>query len=760
MRQFRSLQTRQHISDIHNRIHDMQDHMANALLDDSMSIATHIRVFQKFDVVAGILHTLGRQMSANKNLPLVLRDKHDESMRLASIECLSIVKEAGVESYTILKQLHDVVVETQSWLKNIEDEVVRVSEGTVILATSDASELQPVFEQLYIRWQVEKSVVGRAFQGWHNLARLRKDERDRLVIETVIFRLQKARVGCLRNVFSDWAGNRHRKKRHKKIQLNSKHVLMFNLKVWAVYSWKMMTVKRKTSKNLARKLLKRLLASSVRLWARLSLKIKEAKFKKRKAQKLAHRKIGIQNLQAWYNAIRGKIKLKSKLRAAEEITTIKSCTKCFNAWNALYHRHEYHRQEMSRRLKDRHERDFKEWHLIARILKTQQKTGTFLSTRIKIRLKDRTFQLWCESIEEEIIKKIRIAKLISQNRIFWLTTSFSKWAWCANLTQKGVCHFKVRRLFKSLKRYILLIKEQRRVLSKWSDTNNDIRFHETFARWQDYIMNLRSGVAKLRAICEEQGGFDEQLCFDKWRATESKCRLWRYQRRHIQKRQNTNLRIKYWKLWLMKALGKEDLDKAARHAIRMGHTRLRHHTVRKAFQVLSSYLTYMLAKKRKILQVVVCNQRRKMQLAWSVWVRLLVAARALDGLYTQHLVRFKRRHLKLFSKNVKHRVSRMLFGAWCGECKRPFDRKEYKDYTQNPEEVEVRLNERERGIVAAKRQRHHIRHLLQRARESWSEGSEDESASIRQHDQFNQAGLLAQYLREIDEAKAMMVFLS
>jgi hypothetical protein len=273
-------------------------------------------------------------------------------------------------------------------------------------------------------------------------------------------------------------------------------------------------------------------------------------------------------------------------------------------------------------------------------------------------------------------------------------------------------------------------------------------------------MNLRSGVAKLRAICEEQGGFDEQLCFDKWRATESKCRLWRYQRRHIQKRQNTNLRIKYWKLWLMKALGKEDLDKAARHAIRMGHTRLRHHTVRKAFQVLSSYLTYMLAKKRKILQVVVCNQRRKMQLAWSVWVRLLVAARALDGLYTQHLVRFKRRHLKLFSKNVKHRVSRMLFGAWCGECKRPFDRKEYKDYTQNPEEVEVRLNERERGIVAAKRQRHHIRHLLQRARESWSEGSEDESASIRQHDQFNQAGLLAQYLREIDEAKAMMVFLS
>jgi hypothetical protein len=61
-------------------------------------------------------------------------------------------------------------------------------------------------------------------------------------------------------------------------------------------------------------------------------------------------------------------------------------------------------------------------------------------------------------------------------------------------------------------------------------------------RWQGYVYRLREGMHKLRAICEEQGGLDEKMCIDKWRAKESKSRLWRYQRRHLQKRQNTFLK--------------------------------------------------------------------------------------------------------------------------------------------------------------------------------------------------------------------------
>jgi len=82
------------------------------------------------------------------------------------VECLSIVKESGVEAHDILKQLHDSLVETQAWLGDIEDEVERIAEGTVILGTSDASELQPIFEQLYIRWQTTNGPSGRAFLQW------------------------------------------------------------------------------------------------------------------------------------------------------------------------------------------------------------------------------------------------------------------------------------------------------------------------------------------------------------------------------------------------------------------------------------------------------------------------------------------------------------------------------------------------------------------------------------------------------------------
>jgi hypothetical protein len=159
-------------------------------------------------------------------------------------------------------------------------------------------------------------------------------------------------------------------------------------------------------------------------------------------------------------------------------------------------------------------------------------------------------------------------------------------------------------------------------------------------------------------------------------------------------------RSAFWKLWLLNGLGKEQFDKQSLHAIRMGHRRRRSHIAAKCFRVLTAYLTYMLAKRRKVRQVVTCGNRRKVHLAWSIWYRMVIASRALAVVHARHLTRFKRRFLKLFARNIKQRVSRILFGAWCGECKRPFGKNELQDYAQNPEEVDLRLNERERRLVA------------------------------------------------------------
>ena len=90
---------------------------------------------------------------------------------------------------------------------------------------------------------------------------------------------------------------------------------------------------------------------------------------------------------------------------------------------------------------------------------------------------------------------------------------------------------------------LLFFREQKRISQKWYDTNKAIALKAMVERWKGYVFRLREGMRKLRAICEEQGGLDEQMCIDKWRAKESKSRLWRYQRRHLQKRQNTFVKI-------------------------------------------------------------------------------------------------------------------------------------------------------------------------------------------------------------------------
>jgi hypothetical protein len=292
-----------------------------------------------------------------------------------------------------------------------------------------------------------------------------------------------------------------------------------------------------------------------------------------------------------------------------------------------------------------------------------------------------------------------------------------------------------------------------------------------FRGWQHYLEDLHLGQTKLRVLCEQVGGVDEQICFEKWRLRESKTRLWRYQRRHLQKRGNNFCKIAFWKLWLLNGLGKEDMDKKAQHAVRMGHTRLKHNTIKVAFAVLSAYSIYMQAKKRKMVQVHLCNNRRKMRLAWSIWHRLIIAARNFAVLRVRHLARFKRRMLKLFYKKIHLRVSRMLFGAWCGECKRPFDKKQLKDYAENPENLELRLNEEEQGRVALKRHRHHVRRLIHDISKDSGAGEggdadkvNDTYGTLRKRLQGGQQeawstreqGLVAEYLREISQAKVLL----
>lgn len=50
--------------------------------------------------------------------------------------------------------------------------------------------------------------------------------------------------------------------------------------------------------------------------------------------------------------------------------------------------------------------------------------SSVLSSRVNFRLLDESFQLWCESIETKIIKKIKVNKMRSQSRIFWLTGTY------------------------------------------------------------------------------------------------------------------------------------------------------------------------------------------------------------------------------------------------------------------------------------------------------------------------------------------------
>jgi len=356
VRQFRSLQTRRHISDILVRIRNMQEHMKSALLDDSMSISTHSRVFQKFDVIAGIIHTLGRQLRASKSMPLVLRDKHDESMRVASVECLSIVKEAGIEAYTILKQLHDSIVETQVWLCNIEDEVVRIAEGTVLLGTADASELQPVFEQLYYRWQTEKGPVGHTFNSWKSICMRKREIQQRNTIEAVVKRLSEQRTMCIKDMWMRWVTRSLRKKRDVKIQVSRRVINMFSSKLWTLGLWKKVTIRHRRSRHMRQKLMRGMHTRSFEAWSHRPVIRKLAGTRRQRVELQYKKKICGAVSQAWHRHILRENMIRIKLKTSNDLHRVQTQARVMNGWNFLKSKHKYQRQEIEKRARERDER--------------------------------------------------------------------------------------------------------------------------------------------------------------------------------------------------------------------------------------------------------------------------------------------------------------------------------------------------------------------------------------------------------------------
>ena len=267
-----------------------------------------------------------------------------------------------------------------------------------------------------------------------------------------------------------------------------------------------------------------------------------------------------QVMNAWHHHIMRKTKVTKVLREKNRVQRWRMQTHAFHGWHFAQSQNKFLDQEMERLDKDRLEFLWKEWRLIARVLKTRRRRTAFLHWRMIYGLKDRFFQLWGDGVEGEIIKKIKIDKMRSQSRIFILSFKFARWAQTAYVTEKGVGNFKVRRIFKSLKRYVRIQKQERRVSAQWNTVNQTLAVHDTFGRWQKYLHDVQLGASKLCAICVAQGALDLSTCFQRWRDVESRHRLWRYQRNHIQRRRRSSLKIEYFKLWLLNGIGKETFD--------------------------------------------------------------------------------------------------------------------------------------------------------------------------------------------------------
>eukprot|EP00961_Rhodomonas_salina_P137322 1847439-Rhodomonas_salina.3 len=254
LRQIRSRQAARRVSDIMSRISQMREGMENALLEKSLTVEAHQRVVRKLDAVIHLLETLTQDVRKGKDMPLVQRDRHDAMLFRTATEALTISYEAASEGGGLIQSLRNIVVDTREWLDHVEDEVERVSQGTVVLAMADASELQPLFEALYSQWCWRHGSIGRYFREWRLLIDGMLMIRDKRAMENIVKKIQLVSVGSLSKAFAAWVAALQ-KKMHR-IQMKTKMILtnMFSDKLWAFRKWRTYFIRSIRSRHMLDKI--------------------------------------------------------------------------------------------------------------------------------------------------------------------------------------------------------------------------------------------------------------------------------------------------------------------------------------------------------------------------------------------------------------------------------------------------------------------------------------------------------------------------
>mgnify|MGYP006923607699 FL=1 len=275
---------------------------------------------------------------------------------------------------------------TAALLGRIPQEIEAIALGTVVLATADASELQPLFEALYLRWQCRSGPLGRVFKEWKTVAEESILNKQKRALSRVIEVIKQTKTNSARKCFDRWADTLIKK--HRRTQLNARMMItdMFNKRAWAFRRWRTYFVQSVRSQTILDKVTFRALVIMWRDWHFFAQNNRAREQRRKIAERQGFRAKMRLTMSAWTVLTVKHNLLKTKFRSSEKMAIFKGLSSNFFLWRDYNKRVQYKNREVMKAARWWSAMHLREWKLAARKLRHTHYRCILVRKRVDNRL--------------------------------------------------------------------------------------------------------------------------------------------------------------------------------------------------------------------------------------------------------------------------------------------------------------------------------------------------------------------------------------
>uniref|UniRef100_A0A6U6CR77 Sfi1 spindle body domain-containing protein n=2 Tax=Guillardia theta TaxID=55529 RepID=A0A6U6CR77_GUITH len=659
------------IADLEESIETVWKAFADVIGSESSCVSSVMKSNKKIDLVLDMLQKLSKNIQRGKKMALVARDEHDEQLKSFIFEIHSIAVLFQSETASNTKQLKHLLSRSKGALSDIKYQINRISDGSIVYTIPSAPSANKLLQYLYKRWLNNRTLIGIHLDVWKKFHEYNRYHARMVKIEKAVWKMQqRARVQQM-FFFNLWMEVLDSKQRlgicKQRVSAKSQRTWMMEF----LRNWKSLTFRNRRTERFISRQQRYGLGMMMKRWMHFKLQVRRRRKISAVLSTEMQSRYQLISFQFWRSGIVWKNKWRRLNVARMQHSQAQSCLfQHLLHWFAI----KRIRIKVRSRSKMLQRRDaglvFDCWRTHVSRMKSLAKRKMNVIIRRQWNQQASCLQVWCSYVYMQETRKIVLVKMQRCSNVISMQSILKYWSYTAKIVLESKNLYKLRRTFQRLKKAQILRNLYSRIKESWDSVNNLQMLKQYFNRWQIFFDCILAAYHQLRKTAMENGRLELSAVFSEWRQHVAVTISLRWKGERIADRNSLYKLLAHLLAWNSQQHGSKSRSSVRHYSTFLTKTR-RHNLKQYYLRTMYSYLTGVKYIAAKLEQVDRRLRHRRTKQFYQMWRGLIPKRRAVLSLTRKFLRNFMHLWLHYFRHSVNMKVCRMVYGAWCPECKQP-----------------------------------------------------------------------------------------